>query len=270
MPSVQLDRLSALIRRFRLASRVVAEPGSEDVPAANLFVVRQGSLVLSRGAEKTVYAAPMLVYFVRGLPTGASVAGGGVDTECIAVRVDAGGDTNPVAFAMPDVVAVDLDAVPTLAGITDVLFEEVAHPRCGRSAVIDRLCEVLMIRLLRHLIQTGATRVGMLAGLSHPGLARAIVAMHERPEQTWRLEELADIAGMSRTRFANTFRDIVGETPGEYLGNWRLALARTEMAKGIPVKSVARSVGFSSPAAFSRAFSRRFGHSPRQELARAF
>jgi AraC-like DNA-binding protein len=74
---------------------------------------------------------------------------------------------------------------------------------------------------------------------------------------------------MSRTHFANSFRKVVGMTPGEYLSSWRLTLARSEIANGAPLKVVASKIGFSSSAALSRAFSRRYGFSPREGYARA-
>lgn len=261
---MKFDRLSALIERFRVATRIAVGVDASATAGANLFVLRRGRLRLTDGADETLFAAPTLIFFARGMQEKSRVTSDGTDVEFVAANVEAGGDSNPIAAALPPRVVVDLGRVPALAAVVDILVEEVVRPRCGGGAVLDRLCEVVVIRLLRHLIETGAARVGMLAGLAHPQLARAIVAMHENPARPWHLEDLAAVAGMSRTRFATTFRDVVGETPGEYLSNWRLALARTGMAKGLPAKAVARSVGFTSPAAFSRAYSRRFGHSPRQ------
>ena len=71
----------------------------------------------------------------------------------------------------------------------------------------DRLFEVVLIQILRHLMYSGQTQVGMLGGLAHPRLRQAMVAMHERPAEDWSLERLASIAGMSRSVFANAFRE---------------------------------------------------------------
>jgi AraC-like DNA-binding protein len=159
---------------------------------------------------------------------------------------------------------VPLCQAPSLEAVTDMLFDEALSPRCGGQAVMNRLCEVVVIRLLRYLIEAGSARIGLVAGLAHPNLSRAIVAMHDRPDRHWRLEDLAEAAGMSRTHFANTFRDIVGVTPGGYLSSWRLTLARVEIANGTSLKAVVDKVGFSSSAALSRAFKRKYGVSPRQ------
>jgi AraC-like DNA-binding protein len=69
---------------------------------------------------------------------------------------------------------------------------------------------------------------------------------------------------MSRTRFAEHFRMLIGRSPIDYLTIWRMTIARQLLAKGKPVKSVAAQVGYESAAAFSRVFSRVTGKAPRE------
>jgi transcriptional regulator GlxA family with amidase domain len=144
------------------------------------------------------------------------------------------------------------------------LFEEAFTQRCGRSALVNRLFEVVMIQVLRQLMETGDVQGGMLAGLSHPRLRNAIVAMHESPAKDWTLDALANTAGMSRTVFANSFRDALGMTPGQYLQSWRVGLAQQALRNGKPLKVVASDVGYGSEAALSRAFKAQLGASPRE------
>lgn len=276
MPKRRPDRLSALIQRFRIEAKVLPvgatglpnEPGSCLAP--NLFIIGRGRLSFSHerlpdlGGE-----TPMLLFFPRGTPPDFKIQSEGEEAEFVCASVDTGGDANPISLALPDVVTVPLNEAEPLQAVTDILLDEALSPRCGGRAVIDRLCEIVVIRLLRHLIESGKTKVGLVAGLAHPNLSLAIVAIHDNPEKAWRLEDLADVAAMSRTHFANTFRDVVGVTPGEYLSNWRLTLARIEIGKGTAVKAIAGKVGFSSAAALSRAFTRRFGVSPRRDHARS-
>jgi len=130
--------------------------------------------------------------------------------------------------------------------------------------MLDRLFEVVLIQVLRHLMESGQTRVGMLAGLGHPKLRLAIVAMHDRPEKEWSLEDLATEAGMSRSVFANSFREAVGVTPGSYLQGWRIGLAQKALVHGKSLKHIAQDVGYGSEAALSRAFKAQAGKSPRE------
>src|SRR3989337_2153554 len=92
---------------------------------------------------------------------------------------------------------------------------------------------------LPQLMETGQAQVGLLGGLAHPRLRLALVAMHERPAQAWSLDTLAAEAGMSRSVFANTFRDTLGCTPGAYLQQWRVALAQRALRQGRSLKRVA-------------------------------
>jgi transcriptional regulator GlxA family with amidase domain len=130
--------------------------------------------------------------------------------------------------------------------------------------LLDRLFEVLLIQILRHLMDNGQAQVGMLAGLAHPRLRLAMIAMHERPAEEWSLEALAARAGMSRSVFANAFRDTVGCTPGAYLQRWRVALVQQALRQGRALKLIADEVGYGSESALSRSFKASCGLSPRE------
>ena len=104
----------------------------------------------------------------------------------------------------------------------------------------------------------------LLAGLADPRLSLALIAVHESPQRNWTLEDLADLAGMSRTRFAGRFHDVVGQTAIGYLAGWRMQVATSLLAKGIAIKTITSQVGYDDPTAFSRAFSKVMGCSPRE------
>ena len=270
------DRLSALIQLFRIEATVHRADAlgdwraAENRPGPNLFIVRRGGLFFSDPQYgKLSSPDPKLALFPCGAPPDLRVQLNAKGAEFVCATVDMGGDANPIASALPELVMIPLAEAASLSAVADMLLEEALSPRCGGRAVIDRLCEVLVIRLLRHAIEAGQAKPGLLAGLAHPNLCLAIVAVHDEPGRNWRLEDLADVAGMSRTHFANSFRKVVGMTPGEYLSGWRLTLAHAEIAKGAPMKVVAGKIGFSSSAAMSRAFSRHYGFSPREGQARA-
>ena len=88
--------------------------------------------------------------------------------------------------------------------------------------------------------------------------------MHEQPAKEWSLESLADVAGMSRSIFANTFRDTVGSTTGVYLQAWRVRLVQKVLLQGQQLKNIAGEVGYGSEAALSRAFKAQSGLTPRE------
>lgn len=73
---------------------------------------------------------------------------------------------------------------------------------------------------------------------------------------------------MSRTAFANTFRELLGQTPADYLTGWRMALAQSRLREGRPIKLLADELGYANPSALLRAFASKVGLSPRAWLAR--
>jgi AraC-like DNA-binding protein len=136
----------------------------------------------------------------------------------------------------------------------------------GRQALLDRFCEVLIIQLLRHFISQGISHTGMLAGLSDPKLSKTLLAIQVDPVKSWSLNELAETAGMSRARFAVHFREVVGETPGEYLASWRIMLAQRLLKNGRKLKHIVDEVGYASSSALTRAFVRKLGCAPTEWL----
>ena len=75
---------------------------------------------------------------------------------------------------------------------------------------------------------------------------------------------LAKQVGMSRTSFAVRFKELVGTAPIEYLTRWRMSLAKDRLLhSGDAIAAIAGQVGYESESAFSTAFSRLVGCSPR-------
>jgi len=63
-----------------------------------------------------------------------------------------------------------------------------------------------------------------MSALTDKRLSAAMKAMHQNPAHRWTLQTLAERAGMSRTIFTVSSKD-VGSSPMEYLTRWRMLLA---------------------------------------------
>lgn len=205
-----------------------------------------------------LYAHPLAHRFTTDEHSGANFV-------CATVAFNAG-RCNPIVQALPPVLALPLAAMPELRATTDLLFAETFGREHARQATADRLLEVLLIQVLRRIVETGTMSTGMLAGLAHPQLGAALVALHDAPARSWTLDALAAVAGMSRSAFAKTFKRVLGTTPGDYLCDWRLSLAQDQLRLGRPLKEVAPDVGYGSAVALARAFRLRLGLSPRAWL----
>ena len=145
-------------------------------------------------------------------------------------------------------------------------MHELREGQPGGILVAQHLAHMMLVQALRlHLAEESGSGVGWFFALSDKRLSAAMGAMHGDPAQRWRLQELAERAGMSRSSFAMKFKETVGETPMEYLTRWRMLLAadRLENSRD-PISVMALSLGYESESAFSTAFKRVMGCSPRQ------
>lgn len=266
-----VDRLAVLLERFSVTAQVFHAGAlcgintlEADQGVGQLHLIQRGPLEVFHGNTSLQISEPSLLLYPRATTHRfVSDPDSGADMACANVRFE-GGAQNPICAALPEVICLPLEGIHGAGEVLALLFEEAFTQRCGRSALVNRLFEVVMIQVLRQLMEAGDVKGGMLAGLSHPRLRNAIVAMHESPAKDWTLDALANAAGMSRTVFANSFRDALGMTPGQYLQGWRVGLAQQALRNGKPLKVVAADVGYGSEAALSRAFKAQLGASPRE------
>jgi AraC-like DNA-binding protein len=275
MTNPHTDRLDPLLKLFPVHARMfhggticgvtdfVAKPG-----AGQIHLVRSGSLsVVHEHHPDLRVDEPSVLLYPRPVPRRfVADATRGADLVCANLHFD-GGSAHPIASALPDVVCVPLSDIKGAEPVLHLLFTEALGGDCGRHALVDRLFDVVLIQLLRHLMEASQVRSGLLAGMSNPKLRKAIVAIHEQPSSAWSLDALAETAGMSRSMFANDFRTTVGCTPGVYLQAWRIKLAKQGLANGHQLKMIAVEVGYGSEAALSRAFKAHCGRSPREWLS---
>jgi AraC-like DNA-binding protein len=143
---------------------------------------------------------------------------------------------------------------------------ELRERQAGASLIAQHLSHMLLVQALRlHMAEGSTAGVGWLFALAHRQISTAITAVHNDPAHRWTLQTLAEQAGMSRSGFALKFKELVGETPMEYVTRWRMLLAGDRLAAaGDPVSVVARTLGYASESSFSTAFKRVMGHPPRQ------
>ena len=263
------DRLVSLLRWFELRARVFQSGPlcrTATFDAADglgyIHVLRTGGMRIETAGRAPVRVTrPSLLFYMTPTSHRLLPDAGGADTVCASFEFGAG-LRNPLVAALPDALLIGLEDLPAISATLDLLFAEAFDDHCGRQSIVDRLCEVLIIQLLRQLMDQGRIETGLLAGLADPRLAKAINAMHADPGRAWTLQELAAIATMSRARFAARFRDTLGITPMAYLADWRLSVAQSLLRRGRSVQVAADAVGYRSASALSRAFAAQTGLSP--------
>jgi AraC-like DNA-binding protein len=142
----------------------------------------------------------------------------------------------------------------------------------GSEIVATRLAEVLFIQVLRAYIASEPERNrGWLGAVFDPQIGTALTAFHDSVNIPWTVESLAEAAGMSRSAFAVRFKELLGQTPLEYVTEWRMQKAMQLLQqRDKKLIEVARLVGYESDAAFSKAFKRVVGANPGEYLKRGF
>lgn len=155
------------------------------------------------------------------------------------------------------------DAVAGLEPLLNFLLAELADRRPGGTLLVDRLLHALLVLALRATPPTLPNSEGLVRALSVPGLGVALAAIHAHPGREWSVNELAELAGLSRSKFSLRFVEMLGCPPFDYLRDVRMRLACQllhESNHGI--KEISARVGYSTEASFSRAFSHWCGSAP--------
>ncbi|WP_425558087.1 AraC family transcriptional regulator [Cryptosporangium japonicum] len=197
---------------------------------------------------------------------GMARAGTGADVVLVGGRFSFGDRAGTVLLdALPPVIHVPGGEADALRWALDEIGGELRSPALGSRLVAEHLAVVLFVRILRwYLGRPGAAVTGWLAGLADPVVGAALRAVHAAPAAPWTVASLAAAASVSRSTLAARFTAVVGRAPLEYLTGWRMELASSRLRRGDePVAAIARSVGYGSETAFSTAFKRVVGASPR-------
>lgn len=265
-----VDRLQGLLQRFSVSARLFHSGplcGLTEFPPngqGQLHLLRRGPVEVRHAGAALTVTEPSLLLYPRPLAHRfLTDAQAGADLACANLAFGPG-DQHPVARALPAFVHLPLADLHGARPVLELLFDEAFAQRCGGRSVVDRLFEVVLVLVLRHLLDAGLVRDGPLAGLGHPQLAKALAAMHDDPAHPWTLDALAARAGMSRSRFAEVFAQVVGQPPAAYLAAFRITLAQAALQRGDRLERIAQQVGYGSAAALSRAFTGVCGVSPRE------
>lgn len=173
----------------------------------------------------------------------------------------------PMTQLLPKLILVKADQARTLALHTtlQLLASEMAEQSPGSEVASNRLAEVLFIQTIRAHIASGheSCKQGWLRAIFDPKIGTALRSIHASVSSPWTVESLADAAGMSRSAFALRFKELLGQTPLDYVTDWRMQKAiQLLQERDQKLVEVAQSVGYESDAAFSKAFKRVVGVAP--------
>jgi len=173
---------------------------------------------------------------------------------------------HPFLKSLPKLIKIDnthIEVSLWMQNIASFMNEEVCGEKPGSKVILGRLAEILFILIIRSYLERADVEEGFLLALKDERISNSLKAMHDSPEKEWSLLQLAAVAGMSRSAYAKEFKRLAGETPLEYLTNWRILKAKEFLLD--PQKNIieiAGKVGYQSEAAFNRIFKSKVGETP--------
>jgi AraC-like DNA-binding protein len=286
------DLLSELLRSVRLSGeRIVAYAplrtfsiGFADI--GTLHIIEEGELVLGIDGDPHVERVSRgdVILLPRGDPHHISDAGKRAHAT---VRAGASEHDAPapgparwlcgrftigdpqashLLASLPAVIILRGDRGQALEGLEvahRMLLVEMQSPSQGSAVMVARILDLLFIQILRAWAAGTDAEPNWLAGALDPQIGLALGAIHRDPGHDWTVAKLARACSLSRSAFAARFVARVGKPPATYLAHVRLDAA-TDLLRdtALPVTLIAENVGYTSEAAFSRAFKHRYGTPP--------
>lgn len=271
-----MDQLSILFKRFSINTEVFFTGSLCGISSfdktpnqGHLHLLKSGELtIIDETGKSKVFNEPTVLFLPS--PHAHRMIGSDENPpELVCANVLYEENTsNPIAEALPTLLHFDLTECEKMKQTSLWLFEEAFEEKAGRGAMINALTDIFIIYVLRYVLNNNIMQHGLLAGLSHPQLAKVILAIQDEPEKPWGLLEMADLALMSRSKFAELFKRVVGQSPGDYVIDWRIIMAKSLLQQNKPVSIVANEVGYENGSALARVFRKKLGISPKQWIER--
>jgi AraC-like DNA-binding protein len=146
-----------------------------------------------------------------------------------------------------------------------LMEQELQRRELGTDTVVHALLDVVFTHALRCLVQEhGAGEAGWSHAVRDPQVHHALALMHADSAQPWTLQTLAQRCGLSRTTLAERFRDVMGDTPLNYLRTLRMQQAMRLLTETDQhLERIALAVGYQDAFSFSKVFKRTVGVAPR-------
>ena len=265
----------AMLSRGNCWLSVEGIPEPIPLTGGDCILLARGTSIVLRDSPRTRPRSTFREIAAKANGNVAHHGGGGAPTTivCGSMSFDRA-SLRPITQLLPSFILIKAEQARTLAlhNTMQALASEMAEQVPGSEVVATRLAEVLFIQVLRAHIASGPERnKGWLRAVFDPQMGTALSAIHDSVNTPWTVESLAGAAGMSRSAFAARFKELLGQTPLEYVTEWRMQKAMQLLQqRDKKLIDVARSVGYESDAAFSKAFKRVVGANPGEYLKRGY
>jgi AraC-like DNA-binding protein len=254
--------------------------------SGGFHVVSGGSCILRHEGKDTAIERGDIVFVMRGveheLLSDASqksvdvarfvqLAGKakGPAVQLLSVRYEfPDGEAHPFFYELPSILLVrgsEIALHHPLNTALSLLSLETGE-EAGAGLLLERLTDVLLYYAIRQWLESNpARRPGYRSAMRDQKVLDVLNRIHAQPSRPWTLDGLARTVAISRASLASRFREVMGSTVMDYVTRTRLEAGRRLLEdRSRTLEEVAQETGYSSAFAFSKAFKRVFGASPRQ------
>jgi AraC-like DNA-binding protein len=270
--SIQFPDQNRLIKCYAVVSgecwlTVDGVAGSAHLKRGDCFALASGRS-FRLASDTSLPPEPSGKYFPPPRPGAVVTINGGGDVFLVGSRFGvSGGHVDMLMGMLPPIVHIRSESEQAaLRWSVERMMQELHDPEPGGCLIAQHLAHMMLVQTLRLQVkQAPAVGTGWLFGIVDRQLGPAIGAVHADPAYRWTLQKLAERACMSRSGFAQKFRETIGTSPMEYVTRWRMLLAGDRLENSSDsVSAIALSLGYESESAFSAAFKRVMGASPRR------
>lgn len=268
-----MNNLGGLLRQHTFSAEIRHDGDFDGIMqfgnTGQLHILKSGILQISRpGRTDILVDQPSLLYFPRAIPHFLKKPEGSpVELVSVSIGFYIGG-TSLIVDSLADMFYLQLNEKCNLSSTARSLIAELQCQGSGfgQEDILSSLGAAFILQILRYTADQGSLIKGMVSAINHPQLSKVIESIHASPQKNWNLDELANMAAMSRSKFAQQFKNHVGQTPNDYITNVKVAVAQKLLFKNRPIHHVAAEVGYEHGSALARVFKKRLGLSPRQWL----
>lgn len=270
-----MDQLSQILQNLSFNANVffsgnlcsIQSLGGADSKKGHIHLLKSGVLTLVCEEGHKVTLDKPSVIFIPGPSKHQVIASESTQAELVCADIDFhSGTGSALVNALPKLICLDIEKDDPLGITAHWLFKEAFTPQIGQKIIVNKLGDIFVVQILRHILNEGLVVQGMLSGIAHPQLSKIMIAIQDKPEAPWTVDSMAETALMSRAKFAALFKSTVGQSPNDYLTDLRIALAQGLLIKDLPVSLVANKVGYEHGSALARVFRKKVGISPKEWL----
>ncbi|WP_339722812.1 AraC family transcriptional regulator [uncultured Paraglaciecola sp.] len=173
---------------------------------------------------------------------------------------------NPLLKTLPDILVVKahMSDDGLMKQLLISTLDEMSKSSEGAKNIVTKLSELIFTQALRQHMENSHDEYNYnwLTAMRDEQIGKALILIHQAPFKKWTLALLAKECAMSRSSLAERFNQFVGQPPMQYINCWRMQIATKLLSDGMSIVQVAEQIGYSSDAAFQKAFKRYIGVAP--------